>query len=144
MDQTVRAGANVVGGEKDVLGGVADEEEVGRLDRWTAMMGMGRALVNVAQNKSEGPSIKRKKRYLENRLFQCKHIGTFCHHYAEDVRIQSYHFSRQNQTYRGRDTADWIVLSTEDHRACWDLLRGRTRWKAGRCPGSRHSIWSWC
>lgn len=54
MDQTVRAGANVVGGEKDVLGGVADEEEVGRLDRWTAMMGMGRALVNVAQNKSEG------------------------------------------------------------------------------------------
>lgn len=55
--QTVQAGAGEVGDEKGVLGdGGGEEGEAGRPGHWTAVMGMGRAWVSVAQNKSEGPS----------------------------------------------------------------------------------------
>lgn len=52
--QTVLAEAGEVGGGKGVQGDVGDEEgESGRSDHWRAVMGMGRAWVNAAQNKSE-------------------------------------------------------------------------------------------
>lgn len=53
--QTVQAGAGEVGDGKGVLGDVSGEEgEAGRLGHWTAVMGMGKAWVSAAQNKSEG------------------------------------------------------------------------------------------
>lgn len=36
----------------------------GRPDHWTTVMGMGRALVSAAQNKSEGPSRNTQKFHL--------------------------------------------------------------------------------
>lgn len=53
MAQTAQAGADVLHGGADELEHAVGEEEEGRSDRWTAVMGMGRALVNVALNKSE-------------------------------------------------------------------------------------------
>lgn len=44
---------------------------------------------------------------------------------------------------RRRDTADGIVLSTEDYRACWDLLRGRARRQAWWRARRRHRIRYW-
>lgn len=54
MAQTAQAGADVLHGGADELERGEGVEEEGRLDRWTVVMGMGRALVNVALNKSEG------------------------------------------------------------------------------------------
>lgn len=54
MAQTAQAGAGVLHGGVDELERGVGAEEEGRLDRWTVVMGMGRALVNVALNKSEG------------------------------------------------------------------------------------------
>lgn len=44
-------------------------------------------------------------------------------------------------TYRRRDAADGIVLPTENHRACWDLLRGRARRQAGRHTRRGNRVW---
>lgn len=53
--QTVQAGAGEVGGGKGGWGdGGGEEGEAGKPDHWTTVMGMGRAWVSVAQNKSEG------------------------------------------------------------------------------------------
>lgn len=54
MARTAQEGADVLCGEEDELERGAGAEEEGRLDRWTAVTGTGRALVNVALNKSEG------------------------------------------------------------------------------------------
>lgn len=55
MVQTVQAGEGEVDDGKGVLGGGGGEEgEARRPGHWTAVMGMGRAWVSAAQNKSEG------------------------------------------------------------------------------------------
>lgn len=63
--QTVQAGAGEVGGGKGVWeDGGGEEGEAGRSGHWTAEMGMGRAWVSAAQNKSEGPNRdQREKRF---------------------------------------------------------------------------------
>lgn len=60
--QTVQAGAGEVGGGKGGWGdGGGEEGEAGKPDHWTTVMGMGRAWVSVAQNKSEGPTVAERK-----------------------------------------------------------------------------------
>lgn len=54
MVRTAQAGADVLHGEADEQERGVGVEGEGRSDRWTAVMGMGRALVNVALNKSVG------------------------------------------------------------------------------------------
>lgn len=62
--QTVQAGADEADGAEDVLGdGGGEEAAAGRRGHRTAVTGMGRTWVSVAQSKSEGPNgeTKRKK-----------------------------------------------------------------------------------
>lgn len=55
MVQTVQVGEGEVDDGKGVLGdGGGGEGGARRQGHWTAVMGMGRAWVNAAQNKSEG------------------------------------------------------------------------------------------
>lgn len=54
MAQIAQVGADVLHGGADELERGVSVEEEGRSDRSTAVMEMGRALVNVALNKSEG------------------------------------------------------------------------------------------
>lgn len=54
MAQTAQAGPDVLHGGADELEHGVGVEGEGRWDHWTAVMGMGRALVNVALNKSVG------------------------------------------------------------------------------------------
>lgn len=65
MVQTVQAGADEAGGGKGVLGhGGGGEEEAGRWGHQTAATGTGRTWVSAAQNTSEGPGRKTKRKTL--------------------------------------------------------------------------------
>lgn len=62
MAQTAQVVADVLYGEEDEPEREAGVEEGGKSDRWTAVMGMGRALVNVALNTSGGQAEGRCRR----------------------------------------------------------------------------------
>lgn len=65
--QTVQAGADGVGGGKGVLeDGGGEAGAAGRQGHQRARTEMGKTWVNAAQNKSEGPKDKKKKKNGRN------------------------------------------------------------------------------
>lgn len=110
--QTVQAGADEVGGGEGVLGGGGDEEgaEVGRRGHRTAVTETGRTWASAGQNKSGGPREKidkTKQDITGNSSGGATVTPVVCE--MTQIRLNHKH------THWRRDTADRIVLPTENH-----------------------------
>lgn len=110
--QTVQAGADEVGGGEGVLGDEGDGEgvEAGRRGHRTAVTETGRTSASAGQNKLGGPREKKNKTKPDvtgNSSGGATVTPVMCE--TTQIRLNHKH------THWRRDTADGIVLPTENH-----------------------------